>query len=89
LKFQEQVVVSFIKMDDANSMDLGYTNILFNHNCDRFAPSIKCNTVLDGDVHHLDLNAEKIGILYYGLVVTQMTTGRRGGSTNQIGFRLR
>jgi hypothetical protein len=81
LKFQEQVVVSFVKMDDANTMDLGYTNILFDHNRDRFAPSIKCNTVLDGDVHHLDLTAAKLGILYYGLVVTQMATGGRGGST--------
>jgi hypothetical protein len=81
LKLQEQVVVSFVEMDDSKTVDRGYASILFDHNRDRFAPSIECNTVLDGDVHQLHLNAEKICILYYGLVVTQMTAGGRCGST--------
>ena len=55
-------------MDDAKMIDRVDTNVLLYHNRDRFTPSIKCNSVLDGNVHHLDLNAEKICILYYGLV---------------------
>ena len=81
LNFQEQVVVSFVKMDDSKTMDRGSASIYFDHNRDRFAPSIECNTVLDGDVHQLHLDAEEICILYDGLVVTQIAAGRRYGST--------
>ena len=74
LNFQEQVVVSFVEMDDSKTVDRGYTSILLDHNLDRFAPSIDCNTIL-----HLD--AEEICILYDGHVVTQIAAGRRRGST--------
>ena len=61
-------------------MDRWSANILLDHNSDRFAPTIKCNTVLDGDVHKHHLDSEEICILYDGLVVTQMAARRRCGS---------
>jgi hypothetical protein len=69
-------------MDDSNTMDRWSANILLAHNNDRFAPTIKCNTVLDGNVHMLHLvDAEEICILYdNGLIVTQMAARRRCGS---------
>ena len=53
LKLQKQVVVQIKKMDDLNTMDR--IRWIAHTNNDRFAPTIKCNTVLDGNVHTLHL----------------------------------
>ena len=84
LKFQEQVVVRFIKMDGLKTMDCCLVSILPDHNRDGFAPSMKSNSRLYGNVHESNLHMQ---LWIRALLVVSETTKGLGGRDAFLSFR--
>ena len=84
LQFEKQIVIHHEVVDNTKTVDGRPARILLDHNRDGFAPSMKSNSRLYGNVHESNLHMQ---LWIRALLVVSETTKGLGGRDAFLSFR--